>query len=222
MVGRIFANVGYVKPEKQNVMAKKKSSFQNEKFHNTINQQVNKEDIEPLNLEKDDENSDSRTETADQELIEEKDKSEFYAEVKLAEMADKYIRLSAEFDNYRKRTLREKIELTKSAGEEILMNIIPVVDDFERALKQVQAAQDCKAVKEGIDLIYNKFLLFLKQHGVKEIDAMNKDFDVDLHEAITKIPVSDESIKGKVVDVVEKGYYLNDKVMRFSKVVVGE
>ena len=137
-------------------------------------------------------------------------------------MVDKYIRLAAEFDNYRKRTLREKIELTKSAGEDILKNLIPVVDDFERGIKQMESSQDSIAIKSGIELIYNKFTLFLKQHGVKEIDALNKDFDVDLHEAVTKIPAPDESMKGKVVDVVTKGYFLNDKVMRFSKVVVGE
>jgi molecular chaperone GrpE len=150
------------------------------------------------------------------------EKKEVTADEKLAEMIDKYIRLSAEFDNYRKRTLREKIELTKSAGEDILINLIPVVDDFERAMKQMELLQDCDAIKSGIELIYNKFTLFLKQQGVKEIEALNKDFDVDLHEAITKIPAPDESLKGKVVDVVTKGYLLNHKVMRFSKVVVGE
>jgi molecular chaperone GrpE len=143
-------------------------------------------------------------------------------EEKLAEMQDRYLRLSAEFDNYRKRTLREKMELTKSAGESILLSIIPVMDDFERAMKVMESATDCVAIKSGMGLIYNKFGEFLKQNGIKEIESVNTPFDVDLHEAITKVPVQDESMKGKVVDVVVKGYWLHDKVMRFSKVVVGE
>lgn len=144
------------------------------------------------------------------------------AEEKLAEMQDRYLRLSAEFDNYRKRTLREKIELTKYAGENILLNIIPVMDDFERALKLMENASDCAALKSGIDHIYTKFSEFIKQNGIKEIVSLNENFNVDLHEAITKVPVEDVSMKGKVVDVIVKGYWLNDKVMRFSKVVVGE
>jgi len=137
-------------------------------------------------------------------------------------MQDRYLRLSAEFDNYRKRTLREKIELTKHAGENILISIVPVMDDFERALKLMGGTTDCVAMKSGIDLIYNKFKEFLKQNGIREIESLNSSFNVDLHEAITKIPVEDPAMKGKVVEVVEKGYFLHDKVMRFSKVVVGE
>lgn len=148
--------------------------------------------------------------------------SDISADVKLAEMQDRYIRLSAEFDNYRKRTLREKIELTKHAGENILISIVPVMDDFERALKLMETASDCAAMKNGIDLIYSKFNDFLSQHGIKEIESLHTDFNVDLHEAISKAPVEDETMKGKVVDVLQKGYYLHDKVMRFSKVIVGE
>ena len=143
-------------------------------------------------------------------------------DVKLAEMQDRYLRLSAEFDNYRKRTLREKIELTKHAGENILINIIPVMDDFERALKAMDTSENCAAMKAGIDLIYNKFRDFLVQNGIREIEALNSDFNVDLHDAISKVPAADESSKGKVIDVVQKGYYLHDKVLRHSKVVVGE
>ena len=141
---------------------------------------------------------------------------------KLADINDKHIRLSAEFDNYRKRTLKEKMELTKSAGESILKGLLPVVDDFDRALAHLDDAKDMNAVKEGIGLIYNKFKDFLSQQGVKEIEAKDNDFDTDLHEAITKIPAPKEELKGKVVDCVEKGYMLNEKVIRFSKVVVGE
>jgi len=141
---------------------------------------------------------------------------------KFAEMNDKYLRLAAEYDNYRKRTLKEKMDLSKSAGADILVNILPVMDDFERGLDSIDQAKDIEAVKEGVQLIYNKFKEFLKQRGVKEIEAKEKDFDTDMHEAITKIPAPTEKLKGKVVDVVEKGYYLNEKIIRFSKVVIGE
>ena len=141
---------------------------------------------------------------------------------KLEEMNDKYLRLSAEYDNYRKRTLKEKMELTKSAGASVILALLPVIDDFDRALAHLDDAKDLDAVKEGILLIYSKFKEFLAQQGVTEIEATNKDFDTDHHEAITKIPAPNEEMKGKVIDTVEKGYMLNDKVIRFAKVVVGE
>jgi molecular chaperone GrpE len=144
------------------------------------------------------------------------------AEEKLAEMQDRYIRLSAEFDNYRKRTLREKIELSKYAAEDLLLKIIPIMDDFDRALSHMETATDCAAMKDGIDLIYTKFSDFLKQNGIREIESLNNLFDVDLHDAVAKVPVQEDEKKGKVVDVVQKGYYLQDKVLRHSKVVVGE
>lgn len=144
-------------------------------------------------------------------------------EEKLAEMQDKYIRLSAEFDNYRKRTLKEKMELSKYAEENILSKIIPFMDDFERALQHIESAdQNADAMKNGIDLIYMKFSEFLKQNGIKEIEATGTDFNVDLHEAVAKVHVDDPDKKGKIVDVALKGYYLHDKVLRFAKVVVGE
>jgi molecular chaperone GrpE len=141
---------------------------------------------------------------------------------KLAEMQDKYIRLSAEFDNYRKRTLREKMDLSKYAGENLLLGIIPLMDDFDRARAHMDSTADCNGLRDGIDLIYGKFNDFLKQNGVKEIDSINNNFDVDIHEAVAKVPVDEAEKKGKVIDVVQKGYYLQDKVLRFSKVVVGE
>lgn len=141
---------------------------------------------------------------------------------KLAEMQDKYLRLSAEFDNYRKRTLREKIELSKYAGENLLLSFLPIMDDFERALKHMDSTTDCIALKDGIDIMYVKFSDFLKQNGIKEIESLNTNFNVDLHEAVAKVPVQEEDKKGKVVEVVLKGYYLQDKVLRFAKVIVGE
>lgn len=141
---------------------------------------------------------------------------------KLAEMNDKYLRLSAEFDNYRKRTLKEKMELTKNAGELILEKILPVMDNFERALQSMETATDVPALREGVLLIYGTFKDFLFQQGVKEMECINTDFDPDTQEAVTKIPAPTEELKGKVVDCVQKGYTLHDKVMRFPKVVVGE
>ncbi len=145
---------------------------------------------------------------------------ELPAQVK--DLQDKYIRLMAEFDNFRKRSLKERMELLKSAGEETLVNVLPIMDDFERGLQVIDNAADVESVKLGVMLIYNKFKDFLTQRGVKEIEAMKMDFNIDLHEAITKIPAPEEGLKGKVVDVVQKGYCLNDKVIRYSKVVIGE
>jgi len=144
------------------------------------------------------------------------------SEQKLAESQDRYLRLSAEFDNYRKRTLKEKMDLLKSGGEDTIVKIIPILDDFERAMNAMQTSRDIEAVKDGITLIYNKLKETLTQLGIKEIESLNLDFNTDLHEAITKIPVQQDDQKGKVVDVVQKGYYLNDKVLRFAKVVIGE
>lgn len=138
------------------------------------------------------------------------------------EINDKYLRLSAEFDNYRKRTLKEKTEILQTAGSSLLESLLPIIDDFERALKTVGESKSLEALKEGIDLIYNKFLEFIKSKGISEIEALNTEFDTDFHEAITKIPTPEENMKGKVVDVIQKGYKMNDKVIRFSKVVIGE
>jgi molecular chaperone GrpE len=141
--------------------------------------------------------------------------------LKVSDLNDKHLRLSAEFDNYRKRTLKEKMELTKTGGENVLKAVLPVIDDFERAMAHIDDAKDIQALKDGVILIYNKFKDFLASQGVTEIEAKEKEFDTDLHEAITKIPAPTEEMKGKVIDCVEKGYVLNEKVIRFSKVVVG-
>jgi molecular chaperone GrpE len=143
-------------------------------------------------------------------------------EEKLAEMEDKYLRLSAEFDNYRKRTLKEKMEMSRCAGEELLKKLLPIMDDFERANKSMEVTSECTAIKAGIDLIYCKLADFLKQEGVKEIESLNKEFNVDLHDAVAKIPVAEEDKKGKIVEVLSKGYSLKDKVIRHAKVVIGE
>jgi molecular chaperone GrpE len=141
---------------------------------------------------------------------------------KLTEMQDKYIRLSAEFDNYRKRTLREKIELSKAGGESVIISLLPVVDDFDRAVISMRDTDNCEAIRQGLELINAKLTAFLKQNGVSEIEAIHEQFNPDIHEAVTSIAVDDASLKGKVTEVILKGYTLNGKVIRFPKVVVGE
>jgi len=154
-------------------------------------------------------------ETANEPSVEEKLRAE------LAEANDKYLRLYAEFDNYKRRTTKERVDLLQTAGKEVIVNLLPTLDDFERALKSMETATDIAAVKEGVSLVHNKLKSTLVQKGLKEMESKGNAFDSDLHEAITNIPAPTEDLKGKVVDEVEKGYYLNDKVIRFAKVIVG-
>lgn len=140
----------------------------------------------------------------------------------IEEQKDKYLRLSAEFDNYRKRTMKEKAELILNGGEKCITSILPVVDDLERALKNMETATDVQAVKEGVELIYNKFMTTLGQNGVKVIETQDQPLNTDFHEAIAVIPAPEEEKKGKILDCVQTGYTLNDKVIRHAKVVVGE
>lgn len=133
-----------------------------------------------------------------------------------------YLFLMAEFDNFRKRTLREKSEIIKNAGEQVLKGLLPIVDDFERGIQASQQTDNAVSVKEGMELIYHKLKKYLEQNGVKEIDPENKEFDTEKHEAISAVPVTDENQKGKILDTVEKGYMINDKVLRHAKVVVGQ
>ena len=156
--------------------------------------------------------------THEEELEKELEK----AQEEMEEQKDKYLRLSAEFDNYRKRTLKEKAELILNGGEKSLSSILPVVDDFERAIKTMETATDVDAVKEGVELIYNKFMAVLAQNGVKVIETKDQPLDTDYHEAIAVIPAPSEAQKGKILDCVQTGYTLNDKVLRHAKVVVGK
>lgn len=144
-------------------------------------------------------------------------------EAKYNEINDKYLRLYSDFDNYRKRTQKERIDLIKTASEEIVKAILPILDDFERAQKSVHDSNSLESLKEGVDLIQNKLINILKLQGLEPIiSAIGNDFNLEHHEAITKIPAPSESMKGKIIDEVEKGYKLKDKVIRFTKVVVGE
>jgi molecular chaperone GrpE len=149
----------------------------------------------------------------------EKQNSELKA--KADEINDKYLRLYSEFDNFRKRTAKEKIELMQSAGEDVFKSILPVLDDFERAIRSNAETIDVNAVKDGVNLIYNKFKSTLNQKGLAEMNAVGEPFDADIHEAITNIPAPSEDLKGKVVEELEKGYSLNGKIIRFAKVVIG-
>lgn len=142
-------------------------------------------------------------------------------EEKYNELNDKFLRLYAEFDNYRRRTNKEKVELIANANEKLLLDLIPTIDDFERAITNNENVEDINAIKEGFILIYNKFKSALEAKGLKQMEAKGEAFDSDLHEAIANVP-GDESQKGKVIDDVEKGYFLNEKVIRFAKVVVGQ
>ncbi|WP_315087036.1 nucleotide exchange factor GrpE [Bacteroides heparinolyticus] len=140
----------------------------------------------------------------------------------IEEQKDKFLRLSAEFDNYRKRTMKEKAELILNGSEKSIGSILPVVDDFERALKNMETTTDVAAVREGVELIYNKFMSVLEKNGVKVIETKEQPLDTDYHEAIAVIPAPEEALKGKILDCVQTGYILNDKVIRHAKVVVGE
>lgn len=144
------------------------------------------------------------------------------AEKRIAEIQDKYLRLSAEFDNYRKRTIKEKSEIIKNAAEKTITAILPVLDDMERAIANMQKSEDAKAWLEGVELINNKFLKILSQEGLNKIETEGADFDTDYHEAIAMIPAPNEEQKGKVLDCVQTGYKLNDKVIRHAKVAVAQ
>ena len=139
----------------------------------------------------------------------------------VAMLNDKYIRMYAEFDNYKRRTTKERIDLLQTAGKDVIVSMLTVLDDFERAAKAMETATDVAPIKEGIELVHHKLKSLLNNKGLKEMESKGQVFDVELHEAITNIPAPTEDLKGKVVDEVEKGYYLNDKLIRFAKVVVG-
>ena len=166
----------------------------------------------------------AQEETPAEELTVEEQLANMLAEAQqmVSEERDKYLRLSAAFDNYRKRTLTEKAELIKNGAEKTLTAILPVLDDFERALKNMEASEETKAMKEGVELIFCKFQKILGQEGLQKIETEGKEFDTDFHEAIALIPAPSEDLKGKILDCVQTGYMLNDKVIRHSKVAVAQ
>ena len=190
---------------------KEKKALQ-EELHNK-KEQLNKEEHPQKET-----NEESTPLSGEEQLTQELEE----AKATIAEQKDKYLRLSAEFDNYRKRTMKEKAELILNGGEKSISSILPIIDDLERAIKTMETTEDVKSIKEGIQLIYNKFLSILSQNGVKPIDTKDQPLNTDYHEAIAVIPAPMEEQKGKILDCVQTGYTLNDKVIRHAKVVVGE
>ena len=192
----------------------------------TANNQENEEGTEATKVQSETENTSAENVAADDltDTVATPDGGEATTdwEAKYNELNDSYLRLRAEFDNYRKRTLREKSDLIKSGGEGALIGLLPVIDDFERALDTMKKATDPKAVAEGVELIYSKFMDYLGRQGVKPIEAVGQPFGTEMFEAVAMIPAPDEAQRGRVIDCVQTGYVLNDKVIRHAKVVVGE
>jgi len=186
----------------------------NDKEENIMNPENTSEHTTTENVETTDTLTDE-IEQASELTTEEKLRAE------VQQLNDKYLRLYAEFDNYKRRTQKERVELLQTAGKDVIVSLLPVLDDFDRALKAMETAADVAPVKEGVLLVHNKLKGILSQKGLKDVESINKDFDTDFHEAITNIPAPTEDLKGKVIDEVEKGYTLNDNVIRFAKVVVG-
>ncbi len=163
----------------------------------------------------------AKTDKAQECTNESKDKEAEY-KAQIADLKDKYLRQAAEFDNYRKRVLKEKSELIQNGGENVISSLLPIIDDFERALLNMKKSGDEEALKKGVELIYQKFMKALETNGLKTIDTTNADFNTDFHEAVAMIPSQSDETKGKVIDCVQKGYKLNDKVIRHAKVAVGQ
>ena len=185
----------------------------------------NNKDENIVNPENTSENPVENAEQTDSTVNQTVETPELSAEEKLQaevqQLNDKYLRLYAEFDNYKRRTQKERVELLQTAGKDVIVSLLPVLDDFDRALKAMETAADVAPVKEGILLVSTKFKNTLAQKGLKDVSSINEPFNTDFHEAITNIPAPTEDLKGKVIDEVEKGYTLNDNVIRFAKVVVG-
>lgn len=168
------------------------------------------------NLNYEDEMAESGSETLDTQLS---DEDKLKAEA--TEWQNKYLRLYAEFDNFKRRTSKERLELLQVAGKDVIVDLLPVLDDFERAQKSIETASDIEAVKEGVKLVHHKLKNILGQKGLKEMNSLGAEFDAEIHEGITSIPAPSKDMKGKILDELEKGYYLNDKVIRFAKVIIG-
>ena len=168
------------------------------------------ETVPPLNSDTTEETVEDHTVAADNKTYQE-----------LVELKDKYLRLYADFENFRRRTAKEKMDLAVNANENMLVALLPVVDDFERAMQSIESTDDIEAVKEGVGLIYSKLGRTLESKGLKPMMAKGEVFDADLHESITQFPAPSDDLKGKVIDEIERGYYLNSKVIRFAKVIIG-
>ena len=215
-VKSFYKNKFYKNKKHNNMNPKEKENTQEEELKTQT--ASNESDEETAGQEASAENKNEAPLTEEERLAQELEK----AQQELEEQKDKNLRLYAEFDNYRKRTMKEKAELIKNGGEKTITAILPVLDDLERAIKTSETSDDVKAMREGIELIYNKFLKVLNQEGLQKIETDGEDFDTDYHEAIALVPAPSEDKKGKILDCVQTGYKLNDKVIRHAKVVVAQ
>ncbi|MBN2639232.1 MAG: nucleotide exchange factor GrpE [Bacteroidales bacterium] len=186
------------------------------------NTKIKEDMIDDVTFESDDEKVEDKTSKKSSKKSDQAQKRIEELETNLADINDKYLRLYSEFDNFRKRNIKERAELQLSASKDLILDILPVVDDFERAIQSFEAHNLSDEAKEGIQLIYNKMMNILKQKGLEVMDVNGKEFDTDLMEAITNIPAPSDDLKGKVVDAIQQGYLMNGKVIRFAKVVVGQ
>lgn len=199
--------------DKKAKISPKKEEIKEEKINDVI---AGTEEEQPQ--EKATETEQEKPLTKEEELTEELKK----VQAEIDEYKDKYLRLAAEFDNYRKRTMKEKAELILNGSEKSINSILPVLDDIERAIVSMEKAEDVKSVRDGVELIYSKFVQILRQNGVREIETKDQQLNTDYHEAIAMVPVQDEKQKGKIIDCTQKGYTLNEKVIRHAKVVIGQ
>lgn len=188
-------------------------------------EQVKEEELQQEETQTEAQNAEVESQNAEEEqpAKEETPEDKIAAlQAELEKSQKEYLFLMAEFDNYRKRTVKEKAELIKNGGEKAMLVLLPVIDDFERAIDAIDKSSDVEGLKEGVDLIYNKFMKYLESQQVKPMESTGTDFDADIYEAVTTFPAPDESMKGKVIDTVQKGYTINEKVLRHAKVVVGQ
>lgn len=188
-------------------------------------EQVKEEELQQEETQTEAQNAEVESQNAEEEqpAKEETPEDKIAAlQAELKKSQKEYLFLMAEFDNYRKRTVKEKAELIKNGGEKAMLGLLPVIDDFERAIDAIDKSSDVEGLKEGVDLIYNKFMKYLESQQVKPMESTGTDFDADIYEAVTTFPAPDESMKGKVIDTVQKGYTINEKVLRHAKVVVGQ
>lgn len=188
-------------------------------------EQVKEEELQQEETQTEAQNAEVESQNAEEEqhAKEETPEDKIAAlQAELEKSQKEYLFLMAEFDNYRKRTVKEKAELIKNGGEKAMLGLLPVIDDFERAIDAIDKSSDVEGLKEGVDLIYNKFMKYLESQQVKPMESTGTEFDADIYEAVTTFPAPDESMKGKVIDTVQKGYTINEKVLRHAKVVVGQ
>jgi len=203
-----------------------KKNIKNEQMENNSNVNENVQNQENLNENTLNNANENKSEDTKEQEDEKKEPTieEQYQELlqKYNDLNDRYLRLNADFDNFRKRTLKEKMDLVKSGGADILAGFLNTIDDIERGIKYINETEDIAALREGINIIYNSLKEFLKQKGVSEIEAINQNFDTNYHEAVSIIPAPTEELKGKIIDVIQKGYFYNEKVLRIAKVVVAQ